>query len=129
VRVFICCLAFSLASVAFAQDHSCLIPPGHVIVVQGNVVNPGIYPVPDDSAPPFTVSTAITQAGGLTDNSGRNAFILRTDENGVEHTIAIQLRFILSHTKSDIELQAGDVLTIPDRTGRRIRWCFPSIDR
>lgn len=91
---------------------------GH-FVVQGSVAKPGVYPVLDPLST-NTVTTAIAQAGGLIQFAAHRAVITRIDEQGVTHTIQVPLWDIQDHKKPDIQLQARDILQIPDSPKRRI---------
>jgi polysaccharide export outer membrane protein len=93
------------------------IPEVGKIVVWGNVVKSGIYPVLDSGT---TVTTAIAQAEGLSQFAAHTAFIYRPDEQGVKHEIQVDLWDIEKRRKPDVELQAKDILYIPDSSGRRI---------
>jgi polysaccharide export outer membrane protein len=89
------------------------------VIVQGNVVKPGEYPVLDPLSL-NTVTSAIAQAQGLAQYADHNAFIYRTDDQGVKHTIPVPLWDILQRRKPDMILQARDTLYIPDSPRRRI---------
>lgn len=89
------------------------------VIVQGNVVKPGVYPVLDPLAL-NTVTNAIAQAQGLAQYADHKAFIYRTDDQGVKHTIPVPLWDILQRRKPDMILQARDTLYIPDSPRRRI---------
>jgi protein involved in polysaccharide export with SLBB domain len=95
------------------------VPDVAKIIVQGNVVHPGVFPVLDPIAI-NTVTAAIAQAQGLAQYADHKAFIYRTDEQGVKHTIPVPLWDILQRKKPDMILQAKDTLYIPDSPRRRI---------
>ncbi len=89
------------------------------IIVQGSVLKPGVYPVLDPLST-NTVTTAIAQAGGLMQYSAHYAIITRIDDQGVTHTINVPLWDIQDHKKPDVQLQARDILQVPDSPRRRI---------
>jgi polysaccharide biosynthesis/export protein len=95
------------------------VPDVGKIVVTGNVMKPGVYPVLDPIQT-NTVKSAIGQAQGLAQYWGTTGYIYRTDDKGVTHEIAIPLRQIMGRKAPDVTLQARDVLYIPDSSGRRI---------
>lgn len=95
------------------------VPDAGKIVVTGNVLKPGVYPVLDPIQT-NTVKSAIGQAQGLSQYWGSTGYIYRTDDQGVTHEIIIPLRQIMGRKAPDITLQARDVLYIPDSSGRRI---------
>jgi polysaccharide biosynthesis/export protein len=95
------------------------VPDVGILVVTGNVTQPGVYPVLDP-AEMNTVKSAIGQARGLAQYWANNGFIYRTDEKGTTHEIPIPLRKIMERKAPDVVLQARDVLYVPDSSGRRI---------
>jgi polysaccharide export outer membrane protein len=95
------------------------VPQVSTIVVEGSVIKPGIYPVQDPLSL-NTVTTAIAQAGGLAQYADHKAYIYRTDEEGLRHTIEVPLWDIQNRKKPDVILQARDILQIPDSPKRRI---------
>lgn len=95
------------------------VPEVAKFVVTGNVMHPGVFPVLD----PIeinTVKSAIAQAQGLAQYWGSIGYIYRRDEKGAIHEIQIPLRRIMDRKAPDPELQAHDVLYVPDSSGRRI---------
>jgi hypothetical protein len=95
------------------------IPDVGKIIVEGSVVHPGVFPVLD----PITVNTvtsAVAQAQGLAQYAEHKAYIYRTDDQGVKHTIDVPLWDILQRKKPDMILQAKDILYVPDSPKRRI---------
>jgi len=95
------------------------VPPVGQIIVEGNVVKPGTYPVLDPISI-NTVTTAIAQAGGLAPYAEHVVYIIRTDAQGQTHRIPVQLWDIQKHKAPDVTLQAKDILQVPDSPRRRI---------
>jgi polysaccharide biosynthesis/export protein len=95
------------------------VPDVGILVVTGNVTQPGVYPVLDPIEM-NTVRSTIGQARGLAQYWANNGFIYRTDEKGTTHEIPIPLRKIMERKAPDVTLQARDVLYVPDSSGRRI---------
>jgi len=95
------------------------VPEVGKMVVTGNVMKPGVYPVLDPIET-NTVKSAVAQAWGLAQYWGSIGYIYRTDEKGATHEIVIPLREIMQRKAPDVTLQARDVLYIPDSSGRRI---------
>ncbi len=95
------------------------VPEVAKMVVSGNVTHPGVYPVLDPIET-NTVRSAIAQAQGLAQYWASTGYIYRRDEKGAIHEIAIPLRKIMDRKAPDPELQAHDVLYVPDSSGRRI---------
>ncbi|MGA2711483.1 MAG: polysaccharide biosynthesis/export family protein [Bryobacteraceae bacterium] len=95
------------------------VPEVGKIVVTGNVMKPGVYPVLDP-AETNTVKSAVAQAWGLAQYWNSIGYIYRTDEQGKTTEIVIPLRKIMERKAPDVTLQARDVLYVPDSSGRRI---------
>jgi polysaccharide export outer membrane protein len=95
------------------------IPEVGKIVVTGNVMKPGVYPVLDPIET-NNVKSAVAQAWGLAQYWGTIGYIYRTDEKGNVHEITIPLRGIMQRKAPDVTLQARDVLYVPDASNRRI---------
>jgi hypothetical protein len=104
-----CLVVISVA--AFAQDP--LVPPGDGVTIRGNVNRPGVYPILVHE----TIKTAIGQAGGFLSRFDENAYVYRTDNEGMSHTILIPLRKIMERRIPDIDLQPGDVVNVPFSRG------------
>lgn len=89
------------------------------IVVTGNVTQPGVYPVLDPIET-NTVKSAVAQAKGLAQYWANIGYIYRMDDKGAIKEIQIPLRKIMERKEPDVQLQARDVLYVPDSSGRRI---------
>jgi polysaccharide export outer membrane protein len=93
---------------------------GRVFVV-GNVKKPGAFPM--GSAAGMTVLKALALAEGLTPFSTKEAYIYRptSDMKGDAKTeVAVALRKIMDRKSSDVALEAGDILYIPDNRSSRV---------
>jgi len=88
------------------------VPVAATIIVSGNVVESGVFPVQDSGK--STVLTAIGQAKGLGMYRPTKAYIFRADATGTKHEIEVPLKAILTRKKPDVELQARDLLYIPN---------------
>ncbi len=95
------------------------VPEVGKIVVSGNVTQPGVYPVLDPIET-NTVKSAVAQAKGLAQYWASTGYIYRMDDKGAVHEITIKLRDIMQRKAPDVQLQARDVLYVPDSSGRRI---------
>lgn len=95
------------------------VPEVNKIVVTGNVTQPGVYPVLDPIET-NTVKSAVAQAKGLAQYWATIGYIYRMDDKGAVHEIEIPLRKIMNRKAPDVQLQARDVLYVPDSSGRRI---------
>lgn len=94
------------------------VPEAEKIFVAGNVVHPGMYPMPNDSE--MTVVKAISLSSGLAHFSGHTAYIYRRKSTETDRTeIKIEVNRIIAHKDPDIALQADDILYIPTSNGKK----------
>jgi polysaccharide export outer membrane protein len=94
------------------------VPEAEKIFVAGNVVHPGMYPMPNDSE--MTVVKAISLSSGLGHFSGHTAYIYRRQSSGTDRTeMKIEVNRIIAHKSPDIALQADDILYIPTSNGKK----------
>jgi protein involved in polysaccharide export with SLBB domain len=111
-------VAALLACGIFALPALAQTPPAvAAIVVAGRVNQVGKYLI-DPSHPP-TLMGAIALAGGLVSGHNRAAYVYRVDGNGDHKQIRLPLREIMNHTQPDAPLKDGDVVFIPDVSGKR----------
>lgn len=83
---------------------------GHVYVV-GNVKHPGAFRLEDSTG--LSVLKALALAEGLTPFSTRDAYIYRRTDGASKETV-IPLHKILDRHAPDVQLEANDILYIPD---------------
>jgi polysaccharide biosynthesis/export protein len=91
---------------------------GKVYLV-GPVRAPGPLEVPSDEV--FTLSKAILRAGGFTDFADKKSVrVTRKTTNGLEQVFKVNVADILDKgkTATDMRLEAGDLIVIPERTIR-----------
>lgn len=92
---------------------------GHIFVV-GNVRKPGEFPAGAGAS--ITVLKAVALAEGLAPFPKKQAYIYRRAENapGAPATeILVELRKIMDRQSPDVELNANDILYIPDSRAAR----------
>jgi len=105
------------------QDLNVLIEPNDVInvpvnkeirvFVMGRVTRPGA--VKAKLSEGITLFQAIADAGGLAEGAKESAIIItRKDEKGKEQKIRVNLKDIIKGRKTDIRLQEGDVVYVPE---------------
>ncbi len=83
------------------------------VFVDGAVRNPG--QVEGRESRPITLLQAVARAGGLTERANlRDAHVLRQDGKGGQQRIPVNLRDIRKGKTSDLILQEGDVVVIPE---------------
>lgn len=82
------------------------------VTVEGEVVKPGRYPLEGE----FTVSAAISAAGGLTRFASNDVKVRRTDpQTGKVEILEVDLKDVRGGKKPDPKLEANDVVTVPRR--------------
>jgi polysaccharide export outer membrane protein len=101
------------------------VPEAGKIFVVGNVRKPGAFAVRDQGGQ--SVLKAIALSEGLAPYSSRQAFVYRRDAAGARQEIPVELAKIMERKTTDVTLEAGDVLYIPDNKGRRVT--MNAIDR
>lgn len=84
------------------------------IYVMGKVKTPGLYRVRKDSA---SVMAALTLAGGVSDDAAISRATI-THINGESLTLDLTPALLDGKQDSTVKLQAGDVVVIPEETGR-----------
>ncbi len=88
---------------------------GKVYLV-GPVRMPGPQEIPSDEV--FTLSKAILRAGGFTDYADKkNVHVTRKSAGGSEQILTVNASEILDKgkTESDLKLEAGDLIVVPER--------------
>jgi polysaccharide export outer membrane protein len=95
------------------------VPDAPKLYVTGNVAKPG--PIPVKTADDATVLKVVAAAGGLTQYYNKTAYIYRADASGKRQEIAVPLRDIYHRKAQDVQLQADDILLIPDDNGYKRR--------
>ena len=95
------------------------VPTVSKIFVIGNVKKPGAFSITDNGA--MTVLKAVALCEGLTQFSGKVAYIQRTDDKtSAKSEVPVELKKIMDRKAPDVELQPKDILYIPDNSGRRL---------
>lgn len=85
--------------------------PGRLVYVDGQVGKPGAVPL----EPGMTALQAIADAGGLTDEAGSHAVLIRRDACGTPAGSKIDLKAAVKDpgSEEDIALAPRDILTVP----------------
>jgi polysaccharide biosynthesis/export protein len=97
------------------------VPRSGIVYVIGAVLAPGGY-VLENRGDKISVIKAIAMAHGYTGTAKANsAVIVRQDpKTGAKQEVPAPLKKILSRKSDDIPLQAGDMLYVPDSTGKKV---------
>lgn len=95
------------------------VPPAPTVYVIGEVAKPGGFPAGDERQ--TTALQILAMAGGVTRIAAPSkATILRFADGGPKRTgIPVDLKRILAGKQQDIQLEANDILFIPDSRGKR----------
>lgn len=84
-----------------------------MVYAVGALGKPGAFPIPADEH--LTILKALALAQGIGDHADRShAEIIRTDADGTETRIPINLAKVLQHRSPDARLTAGDILYVPE---------------
>jgi protein involved in polysaccharide export with SLBB domain len=85
--------------------------PSRQVYVQGEVTKPGSFPL----EPGMTALQAVSDAGGLTQDAGADAILIRRDACGVPYGSKIDLEAAIKSPSSeqDAILQPRDILVVP----------------
>jgi len=94
------------------------IPDADQAYVVGNVKNSGPIPLRD----PVTVTRAIAMAGGVLQDSKLDKIVIvrQTPGSAVKTEIPVNLKAINKHQATDIALLPGDIVNVPESTGRSV---------
>jgi polysaccharide biosynthesis/export protein len=81
------------------------------ISVLGAVVRPGLISASGNT----TLLQAITQAGGLAPNHGKDLFVLRTGQNGLTEQVSVPIQELLNNGNPDVNipLAPNDLVNVP----------------
>jgi polysaccharide export outer membrane protein len=95
------------------------VPPAGRVYVVGNVKKSGAFPIADGND--TSVMKVIALSEGLLPYSSKDAYIYRREggKDGRDE-ISIPLARILDRKAPDVQLQANDILYVPDNKGRRL---------
>jgi polysaccharide export outer membrane protein len=84
------------------------------VFITGQVKNPGAVSMRRSSLP--TLLRAIVQAGGFTDRASKGGVVIkRTDENGKETRIPVNVDDIMKGKKKDVAIQENDIIIVPEK--------------
>lgn len=94
------------------------IPEAQKIYVVGNVKKPGAVPIRDGSE--SSVLKLLSVVEGVTAYAQSTAWVYRTNPASAKREeIPVDLKGLLARKVPDVELQAGDILYIPDAANKR----------
>jgi polysaccharide export outer membrane protein len=94
------------------------IPSAGKIYVVGNIKKPGVFLIKDSQE--TSVLKALAFSEGLAPYATKMAYIYRQEGGtGGKSEIPIELTKIMTRKAPDVQLQANDILYIPDNKGKR----------
>ncbi len=95
------------------------VPPAGRVYVVGNVRKSGSFPIQDGND--TSVLKVIALSEGLLPYTNKQAFIYRREAGkNNRDEIPVELNRILDRKAPDVQLQANDILYIPDAKGRKL---------
>ena len=95
------------------------VPAAGKVYVLGNVKKSGAFPITDYND--TTVMKMLAMSEGLLPFSNHQAFIYRKEAGkSGRNEIPVDLNDIMRHRSPDIQLEANDILYIPDAHGRKV---------
>ncbi len=95
------------------------VPPAGRVYVVGNVKKSGSFPIQDGND--TTVLKVIALSEGLLPYPNKQAYIYRREAGkGSRDEIPVDLARILDRKSPDVQLQANDILYIPDNKGKKL---------
>jgi polysaccharide export outer membrane protein len=95
------------------------VPPAGRVYVLGNVKKSGSFPVTDNND--TTVMKVIALSEGLLPFYSHQAFIYRREPGkSARDEIPVDINDIMRHKSPDLQMEANDILYIPDNHGKRL---------
>ncbi len=95
------------------------IPQAGKLYILGNVKAPGAYPITE--AEGMTVLKALAVCQGMLPFSHNTAIIFRPKKDSTQREeLTVSVKDIVKHHSLDVQLNADDILYIPDNSGKKI---------
>jgi polysaccharide export outer membrane protein len=95
------------------------VPQAGRVFVVGDVKKPGSFFITDGSQ--SSIMKALALSEGLGDHAAHTAYIYRQEGGAAgRNEIPVSLKKIMDRKSPDVDLEANDILYIPDSNGRRI---------
>jgi polysaccharide biosynthesis/export protein len=95
------------------------VPHAGIVYVLGAVGRAGGYVLANDRSQLSTLKI-LSLAGGLTRTAKSDkAVIVRKDDQGQQHEVAIDLKKVLNRQAEDLQLQPSDILYVPESAGKQ----------
>jgi len=95
------------------------VPHAGIVYALGAVGRPGGYVLVNDRAQ-MTTLKLLALSGGLSRTAKKDrAVIIRKDNQGQQHEVAVDLKKVLERTAEDVQLQPSDILYVPDSASKQ----------
>jgi len=95
------------------------VPHSGIVYVLGAVSRPGGFVLANDRGQ-MTTLKVLALAGGLSGTAKRDhAVIVRKDNQGQQHEVAVDLKKVMERQAEDVQLQPSDILYVPNSAGRQ----------
>jgi polysaccharide biosynthesis/export protein len=95
------------------------VPHSGIVYVLGAVSRPGGFVLANDRGQ-LTTLKILALAGGLSPTAKRDhAVIVRKDNQGQQHEVAVNLKKVLERQEEDVQLQPSDILYVPNSASRQ----------
>ena len=95
------------------------VPHAGIVYVLGAVTRPGGFVVSNDRFQ-LTTLKVLALAGGMTRTARTSqAVVIRRDNQGRQHEVAVDLKKVVNREAEDLQLQPSDVLYIPENAAKQ----------
>jgi polysaccharide export outer membrane protein len=95
------------------------VPHAGIVYALGAVGKPGGFVLVNDRAQ-MTTLKLLALAGGLSRTAKRDrAVIIRKNNQGQQHEVAVDLKKVLERQSEDLQLQPSDILYVPDSAAKQ----------
>jgi polysaccharide export outer membrane protein len=95
------------------------VPHAGIVYVLGAVSRPGGFVLANDRSQ-MTTLKLLALAGGLNSTAKKDhAVIIRKDNQGQQHEVAVDLKKVMDRTTEDVQLQPSDILYVPSSVAKQ----------
>ncbi len=95
------------------------VPHAGIVYVLGAVTRPGGFVLANDRGQ-LSALKVLALAGGLNRTAKKDrAVIIRKDNQGQQHEVAVDLKKVLERHAEDVQLQPSDILYVPESTAKQ----------
>src|SRR5260370_9192598 len=90
-----------------------------IVYVLGAVSRPGGFVLANDRGQ-MTTLKVLSLAGGLSSTAKKDhAVIVRKDNQGQQHEVAVDLKKVMARRAEDVQLQPSDIFYVPDSPAQK----------